>query len=172
MDETYCNGQEGIEEVEAMRVAENPRGTGCEMTFFSNRWTGFLQNEDGFHHCDRGVTDEQVLDRALQELEIDRGEGAMTPTYMENQYEIEMSLASSEMLSRRSHSPGMMLREIGSWIEGVRESHVFAPLSLTPVWQFPANARLTLLADQVEQTDRPESIAEEDVEYYGNFGDI
>lgn len=143
------------------------------MTFFSTRYTGFLQTQYGFEHYDRGVTDEQDLAQALQELDIDRDEWDMTPNYMENQCEMEMSMSSSEMISRRSQSPAAAIHGIGEWIEGVRrENLVFAPLRLSPVWQVPANARLTLLADQTEQTDYPESIAAEDLESYERFGDM
>ena len=142
-------------------------GNDLESVQVNTKWAEFVYNKDGFHIKD-GFNDEVAKDRELsrtfEELLLDHGEGAKTPTYMDHQCETEMSMTSSDVRSWGSYSSGALVNGVGQWADEGPVSLVFAPLKLAPVWQISANAQLSLLADQVEQTPKyPELIANEDM---------
>jgi hypothetical protein len=160
MSETYLEADEGVSYTRAMTEEQDSH----KVVLVNTEWIEYVYNKDGFHIYHRDVTDEQTLSRTFKGLQLEAGEGAMTPTYLDNQCETEMSMTLSDAYSWRSHSPGVLVEGIGRWVDDVQvpENLVFSPLSLTPVWQIPANARLALVADQGGQTTPYPELTEED----------
>jgi hypothetical protein len=164
MNETYLEADEGVSYTQAMvEEQETFENNSHKIVLINTQWTDFVYNKDGFHIHHGDVTDEQNLSRTFEGLQLEAGEGAMTPTYMDHQYETDMSMT-SDAFSWRSHSPGVLVEGIGRWVDEMQlsESLVFSPLTLTPVWQMPASARLTLVADQGELTTEYPELMDED----------
>jgi len=165
MNETYLEDDEDISHTQAMveeqEILEN---NSHKNVLVNTQWAEFVYNEDGFHIHHGEVTDEQNLSLTFERLQLEAGEGAMTPTYMEPQYEMDTSMTLSDTFSWRSHSPGVLVEGIGRWVDEMQlpESLVFSPLTLTPVWPMSASARLTLVPDQGKLTTAYPELMEED----------
>jgi hypothetical protein len=160
MSETYLEADEVVGYTRAM--VEEQENNSHKIVLVNTQFTDFVYNKDGFHIYHGELTDEQKLSRTFKGLQLEASEGAMTPTYMDHQCEMDRSMT-SDAYSWRSHSPGVLVEGIGRWVDEVQvpESLVFSPLTLTPVWQMPAIARLTL-ADQGELTAVYPDLMEED----------
>lgn len=162
ISELYLDTDEGASCTQAMvEEQEFLENSSHKMVLVNTQWTKFVYNEDGFHIYHGNVMDEQKLSRTSEGLQVEVSEGIATPSYMDRQ--MDMSIT-SDAYSWRSHSPGVLVQGIGRWVDEVQvpENFVFAPLTLAPVWQMPANARLTLVADQRELTTVYPELMEED----------
>jgi len=165
LNETYLEVDEGVSYTRAMvEEKETLENNSHNFVLVNTEYAEFVYNKDGFQIYHGDVTDEQKLSRTFEGLQLEHHEGAITPTYMDHQCEMDMSITLSDAYSWRSHSPGVLVEGIGRWVDEVQmpESLVFSPLTLTPVWQMPASARLTLVADQGQQTTVYPELMEED----------
>src|SRR5579871_1381800 len=120
MSEIYLEAEEGAKYTRAMsQEKEFLENTNHKMVLINTQWSEFVYNRDGFHIYHGEVTDEQKLNRKFEELQLEVGEGAMTPNYMDHQCEMDMSMSLSDAYSWRSHSPGVLVTGIGRWVDEV-----------------------------------------------------